>query len=108
MLFHRLQLGTAGAPEADILSGVFRGRVLPVAGTGKFLEDFDIKISGEMSDVGGVPQDYVRAHMWYNLAAAQGDENGRKYRDDVAAIMTPEQIAEAQRLAREWMEKLGQ
>ena len=52
----------------------------------------------------GVPQDYVRAHMWFNLAAsgASGHDWMIKYRDLVAAKMTPDQIAEAQRMAREW------
>jgi TPR repeat protein len=49
----------------------------------------------------GVPQDYVLAHMWFNLAAAQGDPNGKGLRDLVAKSMTSEQIAEAQRMARE-------
>ena len=47
-------------------------------------------------------QDYVLAHMWYNLAAAQDAGVAAKNRDRVAAKMTPAQIAEAQRLAREW------
>ncbi|MDA2934832.1 sel1 repeat family protein [Acidobacteria bacterium AH-259-D05] len=54
----------------------------------------------------GVPQDYIQAHMWYNLAASNltGDDAkiAAKGRDDLAKGMTPEQIAEAQRLAREW------
>ena len=49
-----------------------------------------------------VPQDYVEAHKWYNLAAAQGNKTAAKYRDNAAKRMTPAQIAEAQRLAREW------
>ena len=49
----------------------------------------------------GVAQDYVRAHMWYNLAAVSGDSSAVKNRDIVAAKMTPQQIAEAQKLARE-------
>jgi hypothetical protein len=53
----------------------------------------------------GVPQDYVQAHMWFNLAGVQGDEDATKKRDIVAAKMTPDQIAEAQRLAREWKPK---
>ncbi len=53
----------------------------------------------------GVPQDYVQAHMWYNLAAERGLKLGREYRDSLAKQMTPEQIAEAQRLAREWKPK---
>ena len=56
----------------------------------------------------GVPQDYVQAHMWFNLAAA-GSSNAEvraealKNRISVAAFMTPDQIAEAQRLAQEWI-----
>jgi uncharacterized protein len=52
-------------------------------------------------NVDGVRQDYVLAHMWFNLAAA-GDDSLKQRRDELAAKMTPEQIAEAQRLAREW------
>ena len=52
----------------------------------------------------GVPQDIVQAYMWWDLAAA-GVLNSRLNRDIVAERMTPAQIAEAQRLAREWMEK---
>jgi TPR repeat protein len=58
---------------------------------------------GAMYDNGeGVPQDYAVAHMWFNLAAAQGDQDGAKARDQIAQRMTPAQIAEAQKLARDW------
>ena len=61
---------------------------------------------GVMYDNGeGVPQDYVEAHMWFNLAAAQGNAQAKTNRDLVAKRMTSEQIAEAQRLAREWRPK---
>jgi TPR repeat protein len=53
----------------------------------------------------GVLQDYVLAHMWYNLAAAAGDVlsgDAATNRDFVTEKMTPAQIAEAQRLAHEW------
>ena len=50
----------------------------------------------------GVPQDFAQAHMWFNLAAAQGDAEAAKSRDRVAARMTPAQLAEVQKLAREW------
>jgi uncharacterized protein len=53
----------------------------------------------------GVPQDNVSAHMWCNLAAAQGDQDAAKSRDDLATQMTPSQIAMAQQLAREWKPK---
>jgi TPR repeat protein len=47
----------------------------------------------------GVPPDYVMAYMWYNLAAAQGDEGAITLRSVLEKKMTPEQIAEAQRLS---------
>ncbi len=53
----------------------------------------------------GVPQDYVQAHMWFNLAAEQGEKKTKKYRDLLAEKMILAQIAEAQRLAREWNPK---
>ena len=57
---------------------------------------------GLMYDKGqGVVQDYVRAHMWWNLAAVKGDADAVKNRDLVAAHMNTQQIAEAQKLARE-------
>ena len=53
----------------------------------------------------GIPQDYVQAHLWFNLAAAGGDKNAIKARGLIAAKMTPAQVAEAQKLAREWKPK---
>jgi hypothetical protein len=60
----------------------------------------------------GAPQDYVQAHMWFNLAASRIPASEKKERDNAieardftASKMTPAQIAEAQRLAREWKPK---
>ena len=53
----------------------------------------------------GVPQNYVLAHKWFNLAAVEGDKKSEKARNRVEELMTPAQLAEAQRLAREWMPK---
>ncbi len=50
----------------------------------------------------GVLQDYVQAHMWFNLAAAAGKSEARGSRSGIERKMTPLQIAEAQRLARGW------
>jgi len=54
--------------------------------------------------VGGqaVSQDYVAAHMWFNLAAAGGVKDAPTNRDLVAAKMTPQQIAEAEKRFTEW------
>ncbi len=53
----------------------------------------------------GVQRDFVQAHMWFDLAAASGDSSARRDREIIAAKMTPSQIADAQRLAREWKPK---
>ena len=53
----------------------------------------------------GVPPNYLKAHMWFNLAGAAGNDKAVKHRDIVAEKMTPAQIAEAQKLAREWVQK---
>ena len=58
----------------------------------------------------GVPQDYAQAHMWYNLAASryppgEDRDNAVDNRDIVAERMTPAQISEAEKLAREWRPK---
>ena len=75
----------------------------PVAQQGNADAQF---ILGVMYSKGqGVPQDDVQAHMWLSLAAAQGKESYRKSRDKLAELMIPAQLAEAQRLAREWKPK---
>jgi len=51
----------------------------------------------------GVQQDYAKAYMWANLAAAQGLENAVKTRNDLVKKLIPSQIEEGQRLAREWI-----
>ncbi len=76
------------------------------------------RLAAEQGDVGaqynlgimygrgeGVRQDLVQAHLWLSLAATQGDTDAENNRDIVAKRMTPAQIAEAQRLAREWQPK---
>ena len=50
----------------------------------------------------GAPQDYVLAHMWFNLAASRGELDALKERDALAAQMTPQQLAAAQERARTW------
>jgi TPR repeat protein len=59
----------------------------------------------------GVATDYVRAFMWANLAAprTRGDKQVQlsNNRDWIAAKMTPQQIAEAQRLASDWNRRHG-
>ena len=53
----------------------------------------------------GGPLDLAQAHMWYSLAAGNGHVGATVYRNDLAKQMTPAQIAEAQKRAREWKPK---
>ena len=55
----------------------------------------------------GVLQDYVEAHKWFNLAASRHTEEEDRNlaienRDIVANEMTTAQVAEAQKLAKQW------
>ena len=51
----------------------------------------------------GVPQNYVLAHMWLNLAAGRGSAEAARERDTLAGNMTPQHIASAQERARAWL-----
>ena len=50
----------------------------------------------------GVPQEHILGCMWFDIAAASGSESAINS-PDFFARMTPDQIAKAQRMAREWM-----
>lgn len=60
---------------------------------------------GLEASVGGeeVGLDLITAHKWFNLAAMMGNFEARTYRAELAREMTPDEIAEAQRLAREYL-----
>jgi len=60
------------------------------------------KLGIAFEDGKGVPQDYIESYKWYNLAAAGSETNASLFRSSLAEKMTPEQIAEAQRLSREF------
>jgi TPR repeat protein len=51
----------------------------------------------------GVGMDLIAAHKWFNLAAVKGSEEAKGWRAQIAREMSAPQIAEAQRLAREWL-----
>lgn len=50
-----------------------------------------------------VKRDDMRTLMWFTVAFTQGFEKAALLRDTVATGMTPTQIADAQRMAREWL-----
>jgi uncharacterized protein len=53
----------------------------------------------------GVSVDFIAAHKWFNLAAVRGVEEAKSWRAQISREMNAAQIAEAQRLAREWLSR---
>jgi TPR repeat protein len=51
----------------------------------------------------GVPQSDVEAYKWCDIAVANGNKNAGGLRNSLIEVMTPAQIAEGQKLARQWM-----
>ena len=51
----------------------------------------------------GDSADIVQAHMWFNLAAMRGSDAAKESRRDLATQMSTAEIAQAQKLAREWL-----
>ena len=59
---------------------------------------------GMMYSVGReVPVDLVAAHKWFNLAAAKGNIDAIRLRQEIASQMSDVEIAAAQRAARDWL-----
>ncbi len=50
----------------------------------------------------GVPQDYIEAHKWFNLAAGRGSARAAAERDALEYEMTTQERAAARKLARAW------
>jgi hypothetical protein len=53
----------------------------------------------------GVMEDNVTAYAWFNIAAANGDANGKIWKPEIAKAMTAAQIAKAEALAKEMVKK---
>ena len=90
-----------GAPQVYELGGRF------VRSGGDAGQSVHQAMFGLMYDKGhGVPQDFVLAYKWLNLAAAGARKHERDHflrlRDAVASKMSPAQIAEGQQLAMAW------
>ncbi len=51
----------------------------------------------------GAPLSYIEAHKWFNLAAVRGNEAAKLYRKELSEQMTRDDIATAQKSAREWL-----
>jgi TPR repeat protein len=52
-----------------------------------------------------VELDLVAAHKWFNLAALRGNEEAKAYRVEISNELSRQDVARAQRMAREWLRK---
>ncbi|ODA68388.1 hypothetical protein A7A08_00210 [Methyloligella halotolerans] len=50
-----------------------------------------------------VEADLVTAHKWFNLAALRGNDEAKQHRKELAEVMSADEIAMAQKAAREWL-----
>jgi TPR repeat protein len=50
-----------------------------------------------------VPADLVTAHKWFNIAASRGNTDAARLRREIAEEMSDDEIATAQRAARDWL-----
>jgi TPR repeat protein len=104
--------GAAPLSSSDQLAAQDYATIVGSAEQGDAVAQYNLAV---MYDSGrGVLQDYVLAHKWYNLAAshyatweADIGASAARSRDRLTVRMTPAQIAEAQRMAREWAPKQG-
>ena len=93
------QKGFAAYTEGDYATALKEWR--PLAEQGNVTSQYNIAVMYDKGE--GVLQDNVRAHMWYNIAAANGAEKSGEWRDQRAGLMTSADISKAQSLARECM-----
>ena len=90
------------APQVDLEQGQEAGLPLPTAD----MNGDDLFRLGMMysSGQGGCPMDRVSAHMIFNLAAMKGSIEARVYRREMSQEMEQDEIAEAQKAARRWID----
>jgi TPR repeat protein len=50
-----------------------------------------------------VSKNLVAAHKWFNLAALKGSVSAKQYRCEISREMSPADVADAQRQARDWL-----
>lgn len=69
------------------------------------LADAQFELGGMYFKGNGVPENIITGYMWFSLAGIQGDYQASSNRNYLKARMTPEQIAEAERLTQQWLEE---
>jgi len=69
-------------------------------------EGGDLQAQGFYAAHWAMREDYIEAYAWYSIATARLPkpwQHGLERRDEIARKMTPEQLAEAERKARDWL-----
>lgn len=51
----------------------------------------------------GVDADMIAAHKWFNLAVLKGSEEAKEYRQQMADMLSSEEIKRALKSARDWL-----
>jgi hypothetical protein len=82
-----------GAAQGGLLAAA---QVAPEQGNADAQNDLGVMYR----DGTGVAQDYITAHMWFNIAGANGSLKATKNRDIMATLMPPADLSEAQRRAK--------
>lgn len=82
----------------SIQAGSLNGAAPIMSGEEMYRLGLEASITSEESAA-----DLVVAHKWFNLAAMQGHLEARTYRAELAIEMSQDEIAEAQRQAREYL-----
>jgi len=96
-----LSKGIASYSSGDYATALREFRLL--AETGSTAGQWWLGSMWEMGE--GVPQDFVYAHMWFNISARDKYIHAVSSRRSLERKMTSAQIAEAQKLARECVKK---
>jgi len=76
---------------------------LAAVGQGPASADIFYQLGIRYSVGNSVPADLVAAHKWFNIAALKGCKEAIQLRQEIAANMSPAEIAAAQRAARDWL-----
>ena len=76
---------------------------IAAAGQGPATADIFYQLGIRYSVGNSVAADLVAAHKWFNIAALKGCKEAIRLRQEIAAGMSPAEIAAAQRAARDWL-----
>ncbi|MGA7683532.1 MAG: TonB family protein [Terriglobales bacterium] len=98
--------------ELDLADAYFRGSGVPQSekegyrllkeAANRGLPEAQFKLGEYIVGHGSQPGDYIAAYMWYDIAQRSRYKHSDKRLREISAKMSPENIAEAQKLAQDW------